>query len=815
MKSTEWFRFGLFVFAAVLFTISTSNAELTFNKYIIASANLPWTLDARSISVIDLDDDGDMDVLVGESRTEEIKWYENDGQNNFSEHIIMDVRYSISSVFSNDIDHDGDLDVFYGGSDKIKWWRNDGHQNFAENTIENDLIWVRSVCAADLDGDNHTDLIGADHGRDNDTTSCILWWENSGFEIFKMRTIAIGFWGAKCVSALDMDQDDDIDILGAAQRDGEIAWWENDGDANFSEHNITDDYEGVSSVLLNDLDLDGDIDVISAADNDDEGIMEINWWENDGRQRFTRHTILNDFSNAREIYACDVDNDGDIDVLGAGNDEIVWCVNDGNQEFEAVTVGELDEAATIYAVDMDGDGWVEIFAGGRIEIAYWKIEESFFEIHSISDDARVRSIKVVDMDGDGDKDLCCGNNYNVSWWENDGNQSFEEYLVFEEFFPCKSVATTDIGGDGDLDIIGVSFDGDGGGGGIRWWENDGEMSFDDHEITYNQNGYNKVHAVDIDSDSDIDIIALSNWGECIEWWENDGQQNFSQRNLVEGFRYCNDFFPIDLDGDDDFDIIGSSGASAGDAIRWWENEGEGNFSEHIVSDSIASKIIPTDLDRDGDIDIVCANGGVRALFFWLENDGQQGFTVQTISYCQIASVAAEDMDGDGDGDLISAEGEKASWWENDGHQRFSQHRLPGDYWARCIDAVDLDDDDYNDILAASSGNIIWWENLIDEQGIGDRVVEVGIPARFELVAVYPNPFNPSVVAIVGLPNPMNLNVNVYNILGCRISTLANGWFSAGEHSFKFDASGVAGGVYIIRASVPGQRVLTRKIVLTR
>ena len=60
-----------------------------------------------------------------------------------------------------------------------------------------------------------------------------------------------------------------------------------------------------------DLDGDGDIDVLSASNNDNK----IAWYENNGFESFTPHTITTNAMLASSAYAIDLDGDGDIDVL--------------------------------------------------------------------------------------------------------------------------------------------------------------------------------------------------------------------------------------------------------------------------------------------------------------------------------------------------------------------------------------------------------------------------------------------------------------------------------------------------------------------
>ncbi|MCW8816557.1 MAG: hypothetical protein OQK52_01635, partial [Ignavibacteriaceae bacterium] len=51
--------------------------------------------------------------------------------------------------------------------------------------------------------------------------------------------------------------------------------------------------------------------------------------------QFIPHTITTDAKAAEDVYAVDVDGDGDVDVLSASvfDDKIAWYENDGNENF--------------------------------------------------------------------------------------------------------------------------------------------------------------------------------------------------------------------------------------------------------------------------------------------------------------------------------------------------------------------------------------------------------------------------------------------------------------------------------------------------
>jgi len=136
---------------------------------------------------------------------------------------------------------------------------------------------------------------------------------------------AISADGARSVYAVDVDGDEDIDVLSASLNDSKIAWYENDGNENFTPHTITTDAFGAWSVYSVDVDGDGDMDVLSASLND----SKIAWYENDGNENFNPHTITTSADGAVSVYAVDIDGDGDMDVLSASqlDDKIAWYEN--------------------------------------------------------------------------------------------------------------------------------------------------------------------------------------------------------------------------------------------------------------------------------------------------------------------------------------------------------------------------------------------------------------------------------------------------------------------------------------------------------
>ena len=81
---------------------------------------------ALSVYAVDLDGDGDIDVLSASYEDDKIAWYENDGSESFTARTITTSADGAYSVYAVDLDGDGDMDVLSASwnDDKITWYEN-------------------------------------------------------------------------------------------------------------------------------------------------------------------------------------------------------------------------------------------------------------------------------------------------------------------------------------------------------------------------------------------------------------------------------------------------------------------------------------------------------------------------------------------------------------------------------------------------------------------------------------------------------------------------------------------------------------------
>jgi len=294
---------------------------------------------ARSVFAADLNGDGRPDIISAAQLSNTIAWYEySSATNQFTERLISSAVSQVGSVVAADVDADGDIDVVAAGNNRVTWFENNGAAVFTAHPLTVAGTTLTSVAVANVDGDGDLDILFASASDDK-----IAWYENNGSQSFTARTISTAAMGASSVAAADLDRDGDMDVLSASSDDDKIAWYENNGSEVFTAHPISTTAMGASSVAVGDIDGDGDLDVLAGSIDDNK----VAWHQNNGSQVFTERLIAADANAARSVIAADLNGDGALDVLAAqtGNARV--------RQFQNVVLGDYDDDA-----DVDGNDFL-------------------------------------------------------------------------------------------------------------------------------------------------------------------------------------------------------------------------------------------------------------------------------------------------------------------------------------------------------------------------------------------------------------------------------------------------------------------------
>ena len=303
-------------------------------RFVDASDRLPRVShDSEDIAVGDFDGDGDPDVVVVSEDDEVDELLLNDGQGRFVAGGGLPAGGHANAVVSLDLDGDGDLDLLVGQKGQNAAWLNNGQAGFADDTarrLPEVADTTQDLALGDVDGDGDLDCVVANEGANR-----LLLNDGEGVFVeapLPMRAVPEE---TREVVLGDVDGDGDLDVFFANIR-GFVADAEprnrlllNDGRGNFEEAQddaLPADQDRSFSAAMVDVDGDGDLDLVTA--NTAVGVGEdgrrrmvatpFRVYRNDGRGRFAEATEAvfpaGVVGHGFDIEIADFDGDGQQDL---------------------------------------------------------------------------------------------------------------------------------------------------------------------------------------------------------------------------------------------------------------------------------------------------------------------------------------------------------------------------------------------------------------------------------------------------------------------------------------------------------------------
>jgi hypothetical protein len=341
--------------------------------------------------------------------------------------------------------------------------------------------------------------------------------------------------------------------------------------------------------------------------------------------KFSIHRIDEIGTQLGQTALVDVDRDGDLDWISGqahrAGGEVWWWEYRGPDEWVRHLMGQGHTDVGGAPHDVNGDGWVDFLAGSRLLVNPGSPAGKPFAVHDVGT-LYSHDTVFADLDGDGRLDALANSDQTGLFWHSipsDPTGVWKAHVIapkeaHEVHGGPWPRPVGDIDGDGDADVV----------TGQGWYENaNGKGTIWRRHLNIDFGEAHKYGLAvrtwvgDLDGDGDADVVQAEadNPDGRIAWFENDGHGEWT-RHMVQEEGAMRDFHSLavaDIDGDGDLDILSGDGPLSSGATRrvsLWENRAEAGarptsdqWVEHVIAEKPCHELRAGDVDGDGDIDV--------------------------------------------------------------------------------------------------------------------------------------------------------------------------------------------------------------------
>lgn len=673
----------------ILFSLSVS-AQFTAPQFIHTDTPFP----IRSLAHADFDNDGLLDMVFGFDS--HLSWSKNLGNDKWSTNVLIEnFILEFRDIEVVDLDEDGLMDIIeIGRNDEttsmmyINWFRNEGNFKFSPAIsidsfpcgINNTL--GTSIEISDFNNDGHQDILAV-ASSNFELTNRLLLYINDGQGNLNN---GIGLTDATAnnprgIQLADINLDGFIDIL-QLNSYSEFVLIENDNGNGFNTPEflftpfLTNEFLGFALI---DIDGNGTKDICVGSD----GGVGVKWYSQTSAGVFddSPQSLFGLQYSVTHIIPADIDNDGDLDIVFSSHafNDMGYIENIdglGNYEDPVIVWTSLVYASDgiLSVVDLDNDNDLDIVFSGKDQLEYSTFENTDGQGNFVLDQSFAMSTPASyggeqehfgDIDGDGFQDIVISGDF-LTWLRfNPDFNIYEQAQFFETASDATKMDLIDINNDGVQDII---YTESGSSNNTLYWHlNDGSGNFlSANTLTYPSVNYKtKIFTEDINGDGWEDLILASGSfsGDGIFLYKNQGIANGGFEPVETlGTTSTNFLVFADIDEDgltDIFPLLNNT-----PDLGWIKNNGTSFEPWTMIVDNNVwhDDLIFDDFDNDGLKDILLFQ---YSTFSFYKNLGNLIFNppVEISNTINYHSIYLIDFDLDGFKDLVYREDDENLFWQ--------------------------------------------------------------------------------------------------------------------------------------------------------
>lgn len=415
----------------------------------------------------DMDNDGDVDIIIKKSTGNTLALALNDGQGNFTLDNVTG-SFSTYDIKVADMDQDGQLEIIVAAPSGLWIYSRSEGGNYSSDQIINAIVGGR-LHIADMNNDNMLDII-VDFNVFIQGSNGVF----SQFQVGDQDPITL----INSITTADFNADGYFDLFyGSTEQIIEgnaffdyrgILYYESLGNAAWaSDHVFIETDDMLTRISAADIDQDGDLDIVTPFLS---GYFEAEmiWLENKGLGAASLGSIpgealINTFHDDILAVAADMDNDGRLDLVTTRGrtDEVSWFHNSEENTFERISdiaFGCVEPQFT-QIIDVNNNGLEDFVTycdqTKAIVISYRQGDGSFAKGQRVVRmEQAISDVEVYAINGDEQLDFVFSIDQTLYTCTSLADGSYgEPTAVYDATFSVANFEVEDFNENGQLDVV--------------------------------------------------------------------------------------------------------------------------------------------------------------------------------------------------------------------------------------------------------------------------------------------------------------------------------------------------------------------------